>query len=432
MNIKETLKRIKPGGWIAILLVVLLAELAVLGAIYINGKLDRIGFDRGDDLPPDAWSKSLGKLDRINVLLLGTDERASADMGDFGSELKDNARADACMLLSLDLKTHKAHLVSLERAIGVPIEGVGDDWLTHVFAYGGAEAMLKTVREQFGVEVYRYVRVNVGVAADLIDAIGGVDITLTEIEAAALNGEVYSNSTTRNRVVPGLNHLDGFDAIAYARQRFIDSDFHRVQRQRNVLQAALDKTKNLSLKQIDRLLDVALPMVQTNFTKRDITALIPKAPGFLGVQLGQMTLPLSGMYGKAFSDDGRSLMALDPEETARILNEFFSGRFDPENYVASDAVQARVWQAQQQAMAEWSAKHPPAPSAPPEQPEAQETEDPGAQEAEIDGEEAFDQEEGVHSNQRRRVDYSSISEDDGQISEDNDGLPEDGDSIPED
>lgn len=363
MNIKEALKRIKPGGWIAILLVILLAELAIAGAIYVNAKLDKIGFDKGEDRPADAWSKSLGKLDHINVLLLGTDERASNDLGDFGSELSENARADACMLLSLDVKNHTAHIVSLERAIGVPIEGVGEDWLTHVFTYGGPEAMLKTVREQFGIEVYRYVRVNVGVAADLIDAIGGVDITLTETEAAALNGEIYTNSTTKHRVTPGLNHLDGFDAIAYARQRFIDSDFHRVQRQRNVLQAAIDETKDLSLKQLDHLLDVALPMVQTNLTKSDIAGLIPKAPAFFGVKLKQMTLPLSGMYGKKLTDDGRSLMMLDREEATRILHEFCYGSFDPEGYVASDEVQSRVWQAQQQAMAEWNRKHPTPPPA---------------------------------------------------------------------
>ena len=399
MNIKQALKRITPGGWIAILVVILLAELAVLGAIYINSKLDKIGFDKGEDVSADAWSQSLGKLDHINVLLLGTDERASEDMGDFGSELKESARADACMLLSLDLKAHTAQLVSLERAIGVPIEGVGEDWLTHVFTYGGADAMLKTVREQFGIEVYRYARVNVGVAADLIDAIGGVDITLTETEAAALNGEIYTNSITKHRVTPGLNHLDGFDAIAYARQRFIDSDFHRVQRQRNVLQAAIDQTKGLSLKQIDHLLDIALSMVQTNFTKKDIAALIPKAPAFLGVRLRQMTLPLPGMYGKKLTDDGRSLMMLDPQEAARILDAFFYGSFDPEGYVASDEVQSRVWRAQQQAMAEWNLRHP---APPPESEAPAENGETGEQQAgeEIEeeedmggGEDASDQED---------------------------------------
>lgn len=356
MNIKDTLKRINPSGWIVILAIILLIELIIQGAIYVNSKLDRIGFEAGED---DEWSAEIGKLEHINVLLLGTDERApDGGIGDFGSELLSNARADACMVLSLDMKNHTAHLVSLERAIGVKIEENGEDWLTHVFSYGGADAMLKTVREQLGVDVHRYVRVNVGVAADLIDAIGGVDITLTETEAAALNGEIYSNSVTKHHVVAGLNHLDGFDAIAYARQRFIDSDFQRVQRQRNVIQAAIDQTKTLSLKQIDNLLNVALPLVQTNFTKKDISTLIPKAPAFLGVKLEQMTMPIKGMYGKKLTDDGRSMMMLDPQESTRILDEFFYGCFDPDTYVASDEVQSRVWQAQQQAQAEWEKAHP--------------------------------------------------------------------------
>lgn len=359
MKIKEALKRVNPSGWIAILVIILLVELIIGATIYINSKLDRIGFVNGSAQGDDEWSSKIGKLDHINILLLGTDERApNGGIGDFGSELLDEARADACMLLSLDMKEHTAQLVSLERAIGVPVEGYGEDWLTHVFSYGGADAMLKTVNEQFGVDVRRYVRVNVGVAAELIDAIGGVDITLTETEAAALNGEIYSNSIAKNHVVVGLNHLDGFDAIAYARQRFIDSDFQRVQRQRNVIQAAIDQTKTLNLKQLDNLLDLALPLVQTNFTKNEITALVPKAPAFLGVRLQQMTMPMQGMYGKKLTNDGRSMMMLDKQEATRILNDFFYDHFDPDTYVASDEVQSRVWQAQQQAQAEWNKAHP--------------------------------------------------------------------------
>ena len=366
MHFKRAFKRLGPIGWIMILAVILLAELTVAAGLYIDAKLDRIGF--AEDTAQADHSADMASLDYYHILLIGTDERAPGnDLGNFGTAFSENARADACMLLSLDMKKHTANLISLERAIGVTIESHGEDWLTHVFAYGGADAMLKTVREQLGVPVYRYVRVNVGVAAQLIDAIGGVDITLTEAEAAALNGEVYSNATTKNRVEPGLNHLNGFDAIAYARQRFIDSDFHRVQRQRNVLQAAIIQTKALSLKQLDHLLNVALPMVQTNFTRSEIAALLPKAPGFLGVTLRQMTLPLKGMYGNKNTDDGRSMMMLDPQESMRILNEFLYGDFDPESYVASDEVKQRVQEAQKQAEAQWQRQHSiaPTPTTPP-------------------------------------------------------------------
>lgn len=341
--------------WAAVLLVLVVVFVTTaFGAWhYFESKLNRLNFTDGEEIA------DIAKQEYLNILLLGTDERtAGGTTKDFSDDLMVDARADACMLLSLNLKNHTARLVSLERAIGVPIPGREDDWLTHAFRYGGANLMLKTVQEQFGIDVKRYVRVNVSSAAQLIDAIGGVDIELTATEAAALNGEIYTNSTTRQRVHEGLNHLDGYDALAYARQRFIDDDWHRVQRQRNVLQAAIEQTKDLNLKGINRLLDEALPLVETNFTKKEIQALLPKAPGFLGVQFGQMTLPLKGTYSTKKTSDGRSLMWLDWQENRRILNEFFFGTFDLETYQVPDEVQQRVWQTQQQNAYEWNLAHP--------------------------------------------------------------------------
>ncbi|MEG2174391.1 MAG: hypothetical protein RR135_02765, partial [Oscillospiraceae bacterium] len=132
----------------------------------------------------------------------------------------------------------------------------------------------------------------------------------------------------------------------------------RVQRQRNVIQAAIDQTKELSLKQINHLLDEVLPLVETNLSKKEISALVLKAPSFLGVQLRQMTLPLHGMYGAKKTADGRSLMMLDPQEAEFILQEFLHGEFDPATYEASKEVQDRVWAAQKKANAEWAAAHP--------------------------------------------------------------------------
>lgn len=369
MNSKKFLYPFR-ANWLTILIGVLMLILVLVigGWVYVQSKLDKLNFVGDENAPEEIWQDENGSdvggiadLEYLNVLLLGTDEReAGGTTEDFSTEYQSGARADACMLLSLNLKKHTAKLISLERAIGVEIDEInGEDWLTHAFAYGGADAMLQAVREQFEIDVRRYARVNVSSAAQLIDAIGGVDIYLTETEAAALNGEIYTNSTTRNKVKPGMNHLDGFDALAYGRQRFIDSDFNRVQRQRNVLQAAIDQTKNLSIGELDDLLDVALPLVETNFTKKEINALMPKAIGFLGVELEQMTMPLPGMYGNKLTDDGRSMMMLDHEEAVRIMHEFcYEDTFDPESYEASDEVKARVWKAQQEAAYQWALEHP--------------------------------------------------------------------------
>lgn len=322
---------------------------------YLQSKLDKINYveDSGkqtDQEEPQNNVSGFGGQKYFNILLLGTDERSE--------KFNVDARSDCTMLLSLNLKDHTARLVSLERGIGVPIEGQEDDWLTHVFRYGGANLMLKTVSKQFDVDVNRYARVNFHAFAEIIDAIGGVDITLTETEAAALNGEIYTNASTKHRVYPGLNHLDGYDALQYARERFIDDDWHRMQRQRTVLQAALEQTKHLNLIQINNLMDKILPLVQTNMTKKEINSLIPKAPFFLGVTLEQMSLPLPGTFGNKLSSDGRSLMLLDFEENARVLHEFLYGSFDPDTYAVSKEVTNRIALAQQKAAIEWAKAHP--------------------------------------------------------------------------
>ncbi len=336
--------------------VVSLVLLIAFGAWeYLQSKLDKINYvddsgNRTDQTEPQNTVSGFGGQKYFNILLLGTDERSE--------KFSVDARSDCTMLLSLNLKDHTARLVSLERGIGVPIEGQEDDWLTHVFRYGGANLMLKTVSKQFDVDVDRYARVNFHAFAQLIDAIGGVDITLTETEAAALNGEIYTNATTKHKVYPGLNHLDGYDALQYARERFIDDDWHRMQRQRTVLQAALEQTKHLNLLQINGLLDKMLPLVQTNMTKKEINSLLPKAPFFLGVKLEQLSLPLPGTFGNKLSSDGRSLMLLDFEENARILHEFLYGTFDPDTYVVPEEVTNRIAQAQQKAALEWAKAHP--------------------------------------------------------------------------
>lgn len=331
---------------------VLLITLAVtVGAwVYYESKLDKINFVEPPTLDGFAVEPTDTDPGHFNLLLMGTDERSQ--------EFSVDARSDATMILSLDLEKHTARLVSLERGIGVPIDGMPDDWLTHVFRYGGADMMMKTVREQFEISLDGYVRVNFYAFEQIINAIGGVDITLTEVEAAALNGEIHTNATTKHRVEVGLNHLDGFDALQYARERFIDDDWHRIARQRAVMQAAIDQTKNLKLSQLNALLDETLPLVQTNLTKKQITGLLPYAPSFLGVRLDQMSLPLPGTFGSYNSEDGRSLMLLDFTENARVLHKFLYASFDPTIYKASKTITDAIYAEQAKRATAWAIAHP--------------------------------------------------------------------------
>lgn len=259
--------------------------------------------------------------DVFNILLLGTDERVA--------EFSENARADSIMLLSIHKTEKTVKLVSLERGMGVPIlEGQYEgsyDWLTHCFRYGGASLMLEEVQYCLRVDVDRYVRVNFNMFTQIVDSLGGVDISLTQQEADALNGNSYTNAKTKNKVVEGVNHLDGYDALQYARLRYIDSDWVRIQRQRNVIQAILHQAKDLNLLELNSLADTILPLIQTNLTKLEILELVTYAPLVLGSDIEQMSLPAEGTYGGMIGLEGRTLYAVDFETNAQILQEFLYG-----------------------------------------------------------------------------------------------------------
>lgn len=252
--------------------------------------------------------------DVVNILLIGTDERTE--------QFSTNARGDACLLLSLNKVTGKIHLISFERGMGVPIlDGQYEgqyDWLTHTFRYGGAELMMKEIRECFKVDVSHYIRVNFNTFIDGINAIGGVDICLTQAEVDYISRQ-YDKGL--QDVSVGLNHLNGETALCYARCRKIDSDWKRIGRQRTVIQAAVDQVKNLNVLELNSMLDTVLPLIQTNLTNEEILSLALIAPKFWGTDFIQATIPLADTYGSMRGMGGRSMFSVDFETNAKALQE---------------------------------------------------------------------------------------------------------------
>ena len=262
----------------------------------------------------DATGKIYKDKRFLNILLIGTDEHTE--------NFSENARGDSCMIMSVGKKDGSLKLASLERGMGMPIldgKYKGQyDWLTHTFRYGGADLMMREVRECFKVDVERYIRVNFATFKKGIEAVGGIDITLTAAEAAYI-------SNTGHDCTAGVNHLDGEAALVYARCRHIDSDWHRIERQRNVIQAVVTKTKELDIAELNGLLNDVLPLVQTNLTRLEITELLLLAPKYRGAEIKQMTVPVSGSYGGMRGLGGRSLFSVDFDTNSRALREFIYG-----------------------------------------------------------------------------------------------------------
>ena len=236
----------------------------------------------------------------INILLIGTDERTE--------NFDPYARADSIMVLSLNKKTHAVKLVSLERGMTVSMPGKKYDLLTHTFHYGGAKLVMETVRTHFNLDTRRYIRVNFSVFERLVDEIGGVDITLSEEEARALNGR------SSHTVQEGDNHLDGKRALQYARLRKIDSDWSRIKRQRRVIASIKNTLKRQSVGELNDIANACLPYVQTNLTSLEFAELLLNLPQYANGDFQEMTIPQKGTY--------KGLGAVDFEANSRILRAF--------------------------------------------------------------------------------------------------------------
>lgn len=272
-----------------------------------------------DKLEPMEAVEAEGEViwddDVFNVLLIGTDERTDGSYSD-------NARGDACMILSINISgnTPVISLVSLERGMGVPIlEGpyAGQwDWLTHTFRYGGAELLMKEVSETLKVDVDYYIRINFNIFVYAIDTLGGVTVNFDQAEA-----EAFRNMGMASAVV-GDNHLDGEMALKYARLRYIDNDWMRVQRQREIVLSVFNKCKGKSFEEIDTLVDMILPLVRTNIPESKVAEIMTLVPSLLKANTQQMTIPKQGTYGHMTGMGGRSMFAVDFEQNAQILKDF--------------------------------------------------------------------------------------------------------------
>ncbi|MBQ5545144.1 MAG: LCP family protein [Clostridia bacterium] len=264
---------------------------------------------------PDAYYRGVKAADIqsasyvTNLLLIGTDERTEA--------FSDKARADCMMLLSFNSRTDTVSLVSLERGMTVSYlksDGTyGSDLLTHVFRHGGAGLLIHTIENTFKVKIDGYVRVNFHTFAQIIDRLGGVDITLDADEVRGLNTEKHKGQVIDRPLSVGINHLSGEEALLYARLRWIDSDFQRIQRQRKVIVAVKEKLRDVSAFRLMGIAGDILPLVQTNLSASRMASALFKGSMALGSDTQQMTVPFKGTYKK--------LKAVDFEQNAALLRE---------------------------------------------------------------------------------------------------------------
>ncbi len=156
------------------------------------------------------------------------------------------------MIATVDKRHNKIKLASVMRDSYVPIDGYGKNKLNSAYFYGGPELAIKTLNQTFGLDISDYVTVNFSEMAAIVDAVGGVEIDISEAERKDANHNMIEQAAMDGSQVDtiqkaGLQTLSGMQAVGYARIRHVgNADFERTQRQRNVMQAIFKKGKEIS------------------------------------------------------------------------------------------------------------------------------------------------------------------------------------------
>ena len=190
----------------------------------------------------------------VNILLIGQDRRPG----------QGRQRSDSMILCSFNTQKNTLTMISFLRDTYVYIPGYGSEKLNAAYAHDGFDCLNETLAVNFGVHVDANVEVDFSGFQNLIDLLGGVNISLTQKEAD------YLNSNNGWNLSAGVNYLDGEKALAYSRIRKIDMDAIRAQRQRTVLMALIEKYKSKSVLEMIDLMDDILPLVSTNMQKSQI------------------------------------------------------------------------------------------------------------------------------------------------------------------
>ena len=218
---------------ITILLVLILFSLSVFGYLYF--KITNI--NTGTDENPEKGI--------TNVLLLGTD----------GRENESAYRSDCMMILTIDNTHQSIKLTSLARDTYVDIPGEGKGKLNASYFWGKDQLLFKTIKNEFGIEIDKFVQIDFDGLTDVIDKIGGVQVEMTKEEMETLGGFDTSSS---------VHTLNGEQALSYCRMRYLDNAIYRDGRQRKVLLGVASKLMTLPISELPKTVESLLPYVSTN------------------------------------------------------------------------------------------------------------------------------------------------------------------------
>lgn len=298
---------------LSIILIILLLIVGIV-AVFVVNKLNKINYV---EISKEEIEVNTGVEENLsgyrNIALFGIDTR---------DDTYEGSRSDCIMITSINHDTKEIKIVSVYRDTYLNIPGRGLDKVNHAYSYGGPALSMSTLNTNLDLDITEFATVNFTATKDIINAIGGVEIEVTDAEAKSIP-----------RITKGGKYLlDGEQALAYGRIRKIDSDYKRTERMRTVVMAVFEKAKTMSITELNKLANQLLPEIYTNISATEILALIPKIYSYSIVE----------SQGWPYETRGITLGGVwygPPVNLAKNVAELHKTLFGKTEYVPTETVQ---------------------------------------------------------------------------------------------
>ncbi len=254
--------------------VLLCVELFVLASLCVAGyamlKLGKLNINILDQNKLEVY-KDTGPY--TNIACFGLDSR--------NGELEGGVQSDSIIIVSINNETNDVKLISVYRDTLLLQADGGYSKANSAYNRGGPEEAISLLNRNFDLDIRNYVSVNFNALVDVIDALGGLEIELTQEEAYYSNGyaaetsRVVGQEMVKIDEVAGTQLLDGVHAVSYARIRYTTgNDFKRTERQREVLEKTMEKAKKADIFTLNKIVDKVFPQISTSLSITDMLGFV--------------------------------------------------------------------------------------------------------------------------------------------------------------
>ena len=341
-------KALKAFIIVLLIIAVLLGTFTFLGIAYIkknfNYKYNEITSD-----PEELGFEEVKRDEIINIALFGVDTR---------NEKSFKGNTDSIMILSVNTTEKKVKIISVLRDTFVPIpkdSGTAHRKINSLYAVGGPEYAIKMINSYFALDISEYATVNFNGMAEIIDAVGGIDVVLTEDELPRINSSKHEQAKKYGGKADdylvktaGNNHLNGVQAVAYSRIRYVSNsegtanDYGRTDRQRYIMEQLFNKAITMDKTQYVDLIRALSPYCETSLSFTEILNLAVKVllnkPTF-----EQTRVPFIEYTMPAPTTAHGSIVYYDLEFAANIIHAFIYDNITPQKYIEANGISKNDW-----------------------------------------------------------------------------------------